>query len=125
MWHMQLKDALERYTGLGQDALHVHASIILYLAAMLVLRRNWRSPVPWLIIFGLEAVNELLDLQEQYGAGTTATWQAAFGGGWPEGLKDVVNTMAWPTVLLVVGRHTSLFGPREQPDLPSTCPSIE
>jgi hypothetical protein len=120
---MQLKDALERYTCLGQDALHVHASIILYLAAMFVLRRSWRSPVPWLFVFALEAANELLDLQEQYEIGIKAiTWRQAFELGWPEGLKDMVNTMLWPTVLLVVGRYTRLFGPREKPDVPPTSP---
>jgi hypothetical protein len=118
MWHIELKDALERFTGLGQDALHVHASIILYVAAMLVLRRSWRSPVPWLIVFTLEAVNELLDLYEVYEVGTKVTWPQAFGAGWPEGLKDIVNTILWPTVLLIVGRYTSLFRPREKPDLP-------
>lgn len=114
MWHMQLKDALESYSGLDQDALHIHASIILYLVVLLVLRRSWRSPVPWLIVFALEAANELLDLQGQYGVGATSTWRQAFEGGWPEGLKDVLNTMVWPTVLLVVGRYTRLFGPGEK-----------
>lgn len=118
MWHMELKFALERYTGLSMDALHVHASIILYVAAMLVLRRSWRSPVPWLIVLALEAANELLDLHHQYEVGVRGTWRQAFEQGWPEALKDLLNTMVWPTVLLAVGRHTRLFGRRDEQDPP-------
>ncbi|HEX8621015.1 MAG TPA: hypothetical protein VF718_03520 [Allosphingosinicella sp.] len=114
MWHIELKDALERLTGLGQDALHVHVSIIVYLATMFALRRRWRSPVPWLIVFALEAANEALDLHYQWGVGVTSTWSEAFAGGWPEGLKDMVNTMMWPTVLLLVGRYSRLFRPPEE-----------
>jgi cell shape-determining protein MreD len=110
MWHTQVKLALEQYTGISQDALHVHAAIILYLVAMLVLRRSWRSPLPWLVVFALETVNELLDLREQYAVGATSTWREAFAGGFAEGLKDVLNTMIWPTVLLLVGRYASQIG---------------
>ena len=119
MWHMQLKDALEPIPASAMTPSTSRFDHPL-LAAMLVLRRSWRSPVPWLFVFALEAANELLDLQEQYEIGIKAiTWQQAFELGWPEGLKDMVNTMLWPTALLLVGRYTRLFGPRDKQEPPT------
>ena len=57
-------------------------------------------------VLGVELANEAYDLFRAYRS----------GGGlpWDESLKDLWNTMLWPTVLLFVGRYTTLFEHRSR-----------
>ena len=95
------KILIEHYVGLERDALHIHAAILLYLVAMFAFRATRRSRIPWLFVLGVELANEANDLWQQAAIGEPPRWS--------ESLKDVWNTMLWPTVLLFIGRYTSLF----------------
>jgi len=94
------KDLISQYTGLERDALHIHLALFVYLLAALLFRRSPRSPLPWLVVFGIELANEAHDLWVNWGA----PWSWSLG----EGAKDLWNTMLWPTVLLLVGRYGGL-----------------
>lgn len=109
MWHQEFKLLLEAYTGLDKDALHIHAALLLYFLALFAFRQTRRSRFPWLFVLAFELVNETLDLWEQSIAGTDLTWWDAWVGGRAEAAKDLWNTMLWPTVLLLIGRYTTLF----------------
>jgi hypothetical protein len=102
-WYSEAKLAIEGWTGLDKDALHIHAAILLYLFITLVLRRPglWA----WLAVLAVELANEALDLREQYQAGILMRWTEAAELGWPAAVKDIWNTMVWPTALLLVGRY--------------------
>ena len=100
-WHAELKIIIERYSGLERDALHIHLALLLYLIAMAVFRQSRRSRIPWLIVLGIEVANEIADLARHYRNDMPLRWD--------ESLKDLWNTMLWPTVLLFVGRYTDLF----------------
>ncbi|HWH22366.1 MAG TPA: hypothetical protein VNT25_03615 [Allosphingosinicella sp.] len=103
---------MELYTGLDRDALHVHVALLLYLLAMFVFRQSRRSRIPWLVVLALELLNEAVDLSglfQAYGGKETAA-SPQFG----DSLKDLWNTMLWPTVLLFIGRYTTLFQRRHQ-----------
>ncbi len=98
-WH-QLKEWLEHMSGLDMDALHVHAGILGQLLAALVTRRSLRSPLPWLAVLAAVLANEVYDYRYEV---------------WPnrddqfaEGVRDTWNTMAMPTLILLVAR----FHPR-------------
>ena len=103
-----LKILVSTYTGLEKDALHVHVALILYLAAAIVFRRSPHFYLPWLFVLGVELSNEAYDL-----------WQQAADGEPPrpaESLKDLWNTMLWPTVLLLLARYAPLpAAPRPAP----------
>lgn len=86
-----LKTDLSAFLHLSKDALHIHLGLVVYLVVMLTLARGRRSWLPWLAVLSLELVNELLDI---FHHGLSV---AGLGGS----LKDIVNTMLWPTVLLV------------------------
>ncbi|MDT9598908.1 hypothetical protein [Sphingosinicella rhizophila] len=116
-----LKIFLVDYTGLDKDALHIHAALFLYLAAMLAFRQTRRSRFPWLFVLAVELGNEAIDLHRE-------GWVAARL--WEESAKDLWNTMLWPTILLLIGRYTTLFEhrtrtatPDSDPDAPPTKPS--
>jgi len=96
-----LKIFIESYSGLERDALHIHGALLLYLLAMAVFGQNRRSRFPWLFVLGVEIANEAYDLIFQYQGGEPLRWDGS--------LKDLWNTMLWPTVLLFVGRYTTLF----------------
>ena len=89
------------YTGLEKDALHIHAALALYLIAMFAFRQTRRSRFPWLFVLFVELGNEAYDLWHQEAHGEPARWDAS--------LKDLWNTMLWPTVLLFIGRYTDIF----------------
>ena len=97
-WH-HVKEWLERASGLDMDALHVHASLLLLLAAAIVLRRPLRSPWPWLVVLGAEFANEVYDYTYEVWPGAERQLQLA------EGVRDMWNTMVIPTVLLLVARY--------------------
>jgi hypothetical protein len=89
-------------TGLDMDALHVHAGIIVQLLAALILRRSLRSPLPWLIVLATVLANEAYDLHYDPWPEAQRAWQMA------ESAKDVWNTLAMPTLFLLLAR----FAPR-------------
>ena len=89
------------YTGLEKDALHIHGALALYLLAMFAFRQTRRSRFPWLFVLFVELANEAYDLWHQEAHGEPARWDAS--------VKDLWNTMLWPTVLLLVGRYTDIF----------------
>lgn len=99
--YADVKIFIEHYTGLERDALHIHLAILLYLCAMFVFRQTRRSRIPWLVVLAFEILNELFDLRWQQMQGAPLAWH--------ESLKDLWNTMLWPTVLLLIGRYTTLF----------------
>ncbi|HWH16840.1 MAG TPA: hypothetical protein VNT77_00655 [Allosphingosinicella sp.] len=100
-WFADIKDLIEQYSGLEKDALHVHSALLLYLLAMFAFRQTRKSRIPWLFVLGLEMANETYDLFLQHSQGEPPRWG--------ESAKDLWNTMLWPTVLLFVGRYTSIF----------------
>ena len=96
-WH-QVKEWLEHAVGLNMDALHVYFGLAILVTAALVLRKPLRSPVPWLVLLALELANEYYDWTYEIWPGPDRALQAA------EGLRDIWNTMAVPTLLLVASR---------------------
>ena len=98
-WY-QIKTFIEHAIGFSHDALHVIVGVVIQLGIAALFRRSLRSVWPWLIVLALELGNEWVDLAierwpvpaEQYG----------------EGMKDILLTMALPTLLLLVAR----FRPR-------------
>ncbi len=95
MWG-SLKDLLVELAGVSKDALHVHIGLIVFFASTFFLRRSAASLLPWLIVLGLELVNEVLDLYVWRGEPGVAQWG--------ESLRDLFNTMLWPTILMSAAR---------------------
>jgi hypothetical protein len=88
---------LERTFAFSHDSLHVVAGVLLQLILAALLRVSLASPWPWLIVLALELANEWNDIAVE---------------AWPdpamqigEGAKDLLLTMALPTVLLVIARR--------------------
>lgn len=91
------KTFVEHMIGFSHDALHVLVGVCLQLLFAALFRMSARNIVPWLIVLALELANEWSDLYLE-------VWpQHAMQ--WGESAKDVLLTMALPTLLLIVARY--------------------
>lgn len=99
-WY-QFKLFIEHASGISMDALHILFGFAIFLLAARVLKRSVAGPLPWLAVLLLELGNEAYDLHVEL---------------WPnlvsqlgEAAKDIMLTMALPTLVALVARW--------QPDL--------
>lgn len=95
-WY-QVKLFLERASGFSMDSLHVIAGVVLLLAIAFLFRTSVARPWPLLSVLAFELVNEASDLRVEL---------------WPEpgmqlgeSAKDVILTMALPTLIFLVARY--------------------
>ena len=93
------KEWMETTSHLDMDALHVHAGILIQLLSALLMRRSLRSPWPWLVVLAAALCNEAYDLHYETWPDPDRFRQ------WMESVKDVLNTMALPTVFLLIARY--------------------
>jgi|SRR5687768_13552549 hypothetical protein len=87
------KAALVSFSGATEDLLHVHAGLLIFVVAALVLRRKMRSPIPLALVAFFAVLNEVFDM---------------LAGGSHRALEpyvDIANTMFWPTVLFLLARR--------------------
>jgi hypothetical protein len=94
-----LKMLLERSLAFDSDGLHVLAGVALQLAAAALLRTSVARWWPWLAVLALTLANEAVDLWIEQWTGPE------LAGQWGESVKDVLLTLALPTLLLVVARR--------------------
>jgi len=94
-WY-QLKLFIEHASGISMDALHILVGFILFMLAARLLRTGAGSLRPWLALLLLELGNEAYDLHVE-------RWPN-LGSQLGEGAKDILLTMALPTLLLAIAR---------------------
>lgn len=92
-----IKTEVAGILGMTKDALHIHLGLAIFFGLVILLRRSPASLIPWLGVLAFELVNELMDIFHWHGGGFS------FEVG--DSLKDVLNTMAWPTVALLTFRY--------------------
>jgi hypothetical protein len=79
-------EAVRRWTGASPELLHIHAGLLIWVLAALILRRPLRSPVPLAVVVAAELVNEIMD--------------RLFWGEWrPDTAADILATCGWPALL--------------------------
>lgn len=94
-WY-QIKLFVAHASGISMDAWHILVGFLLFLLSALVLRRGIAHPLPWLAVLLLEIGNEVYDLLVEL-------WPDP-GSQLGEGVKDILLTMALPTLLFVAAR---------------------
>lgn len=116
-WH-EAKIFLERSGAISMDALHVLAGTALLFLFAWALRRSLASWLPWLLVLAVLALNEAADLSVE-------RWPS-LGMQLGEAAKDVLVTMAIPTLLLVAVRASPrLFSARGRAERKSADESEE
>lgn len=94
-WWGALKHGVELALGLSPDAMHIHMSILIFVAWTLVLRTKYEDWRPWILTFLVECANEAIDMS-QPGGSPEANWDAT--------RHDLINTMIAPTIVLIGAR---------------------
>jgi hypothetical protein len=92
---------LVQHVGLAKDALHVYVALALFFGAALLFRWPLRSWKPWLVVLAAALAGEAWDLRDSRAYRDPIDLGA--------NLKDVVNTLFWPSVILILARTTSVF----------------
>jgi hypothetical protein len=101
---------LEHSIAFSSDALHVIVGVAALLVVAGVTHKPIASPWPMLLILLLEVLNEFADL--------TLEWWPHRGMQYGESVRDVILTMALPTLLfLSVRLQPKIFTRRELPHL--------
>ena len=89
------------HAGLAKDALHIHVSLFLFFGVALVLGWKLSSWRPWLVALAAALLCEAWDIHDRIAHGIRLNlW-----GDW----HDIWNTMFWPTMILLLARHTRIF----------------
>ena len=102
------KMAVIRATELSRDAIHIYVGLAVFLIVAALFRRPLRSWLPWFAVLVVAVVVEVVDLRDDLITLGRPRWLAS--------AHDIVNTLFWPTVLLLLARWTNLFGERKRDD---------
>jgi hypothetical protein len=98
-----VKLTIVEVSHLSKDALHIYLGLGVFVVTALVFRKRIQSSlVPWLAVLLVASLGEIVDMHDDIK--TLGYWR------WAASLHDVLNTMFWPTVLLILARFTRLFG---------------
>lgn len=92
-YYSEAKRGIEAWTGASQELLHVHAGLIIFVLASLVLRRKFRSPIPLALVAVFAVLNELAD------------WIDGPSVDVFEPYWDIANTVFWPCILFLLTRR--------------------
>jgi len=96
------KEAIRNHANLSQDALHIYAALLIFIAACLIFRWKPREWKPWLLVLAIQCVNEFFDMRNSIADdGVIYIWG---------NLKDMLNTMIAPTLLMLTARYSQIFG---------------
>lgn len=96
-WWMQTKHFVEHSITFSSDALHVIGGVVVLLGAALLLRKPLSSIAPWLVVLVQIGLNEFIDIQ-------FPQWPDPLMN-YAESTKDLMLTMALPTLLLASARQ--------------------
>jgi hypothetical protein len=97
----QIKWLLVEHLHLSKDSLHIYVAMTLFLGSAIILRWPLKSWKPWLLVLMVAIAGEVWDLRDSLTYGTRINL--------PANLKDVLNTIFWPTVLMLLARHTRVL----------------
>lgn len=97
----QMKLFLIEHVGLAKDALHIYVAILVFLGSCALFK--WRATQwkPWITVLAIAFVGEAWDLRDSLTYETTILPE--------ENWKDIWNTMAIPTILMLAARHSKVF----------------
>ena len=87
-------------TGLSRDALHIYIGLGTFLLVAAALRKPLRSLVPWAAVLLVAVAAELVDMRDD--VASIGQWRIGAS------IHDIVNTLFWPTVLLILMRSRVL-----------------
>jgi hypothetical protein len=99
-----IKLAIVAATGLSKDTLHVYVGLSVFLVVAAASKRSIASWTPWLAVLLVALLGEAVDMRDDLMS--VGHWR------WAASLHDVLNTVFWPSVLLLLARVTGILSRR-------------
>jgi hypothetical protein len=99
-----IKLSIVAATGLSKDTLHVYVGLAVFLVMAAANKRSIASWIPWLAVLVVALLGEAVDMRDDLMS--VGHWR------WAASLHDVLNTVFWPTVFLLLARATGIFSRR-------------
>ena len=97
----QTKFFIVDHVHLAKDALHIYVALALFLGSAALFRWPLKSWRPLAVVLAAALIGEAWDLRDSLAYGTRIELGA--------NLKDIVNTLFWPTVLVLLARGTRVL----------------
>lgn len=97
----QAKLLVVDHVHLAKDALHIYVALGLFLGSAMLFRWPLKSWRPWAVVLAAALIGEAWDLRDSIVYHTPIE----LGGN----LKDVLNTLFWPTALMLLARGTRVL----------------
>lgn len=100
--YVDLLQVIQDATRLGRSTLHIHAGLAIYFLSQMVLSDRRASVLGLAWVAFLATMNEVVEaihFQDPR---------------WPDTLGDMVTTLFWPTVIVVMGRYRRYRWTRQQ-----------
>lgn len=97
----QAKLYLVNHVHLAKDALHIYVALILFLGSAALFSWPLKSWKPWLVVLAAALAGEIWDLRD------SLVYRTPIALG--ENGKDILNTMFWPTALMLLARGTKVL----------------
>jgi hypothetical protein len=98
-----IKMAVSSTVGLSYDGLHVYVSLMVFFMIARILHKPLSSLTPWFAVLLIGVAGEVLDRRDDLNQLHHWRWEAS--------LHDIVNTMFWPSVILLMARCGQYFKP--------------
>ena len=92
---------LAHHVGLTKDALHVYVALILFFGSAALLGWRLSGRRPWLLVLFAVLFGEAWDIRDSLVYRTPLILSA--------NLHDIWNTLFWPTVIMLLARHTRVL----------------
>jgi len=92
---------LVHHVGLAKDALHIYVALTLFFGSVALFGwrvSGWR---PWMLVLVAALAGEAWDIRDSLVYRTPLILRANF--------HDIWNTLFWPTVIMLLARHTRLL----------------
>ena len=95
-----VKFTIVEISHLSKDAIHIYLGLGVFVVGLPKAIQS--SLVPWLAVLLVASLGEIVDMHDDIK--TLGYWR------WAASLHDVLNTVVWPTVLLILAQFTRLLG---------------
>jgi hypothetical protein len=96
-----LKTIISEALHLSRDALHIYVGLGVFLIIAALLHKPLRSTTPWFSVVIAAIAGEIVDGYDD--VVRDGYWH------WPESIHDFLNTLFWPTILLLLARFGIFF----------------
>lgn len=105
-FYQSLKIEIVNLLDMSKDAIHLHIGMFIFLASILILRRQRVSIIYLIPVFIVASIMEILDLSDDF--------RSLGHFNWANSLHDIINTCFWPVLIFLLLKYKKITVTKEQ-----------